>query len=191
MQHLNIGDAAAAAGVTPKMVRHYESLGLIPQAERTDAGYRLYGEREIAMLRFIRQARSVGFSMQQIEELMSLWRDPDRQSHDVKQVAKRQLEELAERQRELDQMRATLEQMVSKCRGDESAHCVILDHLASAATSQAAGGPIRARRALKEVRPGEKRVAQERRTRMDERKPAAAHVALSAWAHSFTSLSGA
>lgn len=190
MQHLNIGDAAAAAGVTPKMVRHYESLGLIPQAERTDAGYRLYGEREIAMLRFIRQARSVGFSMQQIEELMSLWRDPDRQSHDVKKVAQRQLEELAERQRELDQMRATLEQMVSKCRGDESAHCVILDQLASAAT-QAAAGIVRARRALKEVRPGEKRVATERGAQMNERKPAPAHVALSAWAHSFTGSSAA
>ena len=64
MPAMNIGDAAAAAGVTPKMIRHYESLGLMPQAQRTDAGYRLYGERELAMLRFIRQARSLGFAIQ-------------------------------------------------------------------------------------------------------------------------------
>ena len=183
MQHLNIGDAAAAAGVTPKMVRHYESLGLIPEAARTEAGYRLYGEREIAMLRFIRQARSLGFSMPQIEELMSLWRDPARQSHAVKQVAERHLHELAQRQRELDQMRATLEQMVARCRGDHGAQCVILDQLASLGSPQTVRA-IPTRGALKEVRPGEKRPwAQARKS--EDHKPASAVLALSAWAQTF------
>jgi Cu(I)-responsive transcriptional regulator len=185
MHYLNIGQAAAAAGVTPKMIRHYEALGLIPAAERTDAGYRLYGERDISMLRFIRQARSVGFSMQQIEELMSLWQDPARQSQDVKRVAQGQLEDLEERQRELDQMRATLEQMVARCRGDHSAHCVILDQLASApAAVQGASATIqtRPRRALKEVRPGEQRPARSRTVRQHKEMPVQGHVALSAWA---------
>lgn len=184
MQHLNISDAAAAAGVTPKMVRHYESLGLIPEAARTDAGYRLYGEREIGMLRFIRQARGVGFSMQQIGALMSLWRDPGRRSQDVKQVAQRQLQELAERQRDLDRMRDTLERMVAGCRGDHSAHCVILDRLAAPAEPPP-GGAVRPRRALKEVRPGEKRPAAGRRTQRQDRQPADGHTALAAWAHAF------
>ena len=138
------------------------------------------------MLRFIRQARSLGFSMQQIEELMRLWRDPGRQSQAVKQVAQRQLQELADRQRELDQMRATLEQMVSRCRGDQGAHCVILDQLASGGAVQAAGA-IRTRPALKVVRPGEKRPAAGRRAPHREHTPAAAHVALSAWARALTS----
>jgi Cu(I)-responsive transcriptional regulator len=180
MQLMNIGEAATAAGVTPKMIRHYESLGLIPAAERTDAGYRLYGEREISMLRFIRQARGLGFSIQQIEELMSLWGDPERQSQDVKEVARRQLQELEERQRELDQMRATLEQMVAQCRGDHSAHCVILDQLASAPPSPHTVVP-RPRRSLKEVRPGDRRQAIQRTVRQ-HKSAAEAHGALSAWA---------
>lgn len=190
MQQLNIGDAAAAAGVTPKMVRHYESLGLIPVVERTDAGYRLYGEREIGMLRFIRQARALGFSMQQIEALMSLWRDPDRQSQAVKQVAQRQLQELAQRQRELDQMRATLEQMVAGCRGDHSADCVILDQLASPGDPEAADA-LHTRRALKQVRPGEKRPATGRRLERQDHKPGSTHVALSAWTHAFATSAAA
>lgn len=184
MQPMNIGEAAAAAGVTPKMIRHYEALGLIPAPERTDAGYRLYGEREISMLRFIRQARGVGFPMQQIEALMSLWRDPGRQSQDVKRVAQQQLQELEERQRELDQMRTTLQQMVAKCPGDHSAHCVILDQLAAAATGpQPAAAVIqtRPRRTLKEVRPGEHRPAR-RAVPQQKAAPAPGHAALSAWA---------
>lgn len=186
MQHLNIGDAAAAAGVTPKMIRHYESLGLIPAVERTDAGYRLYSPREISMLRFIRQARGLGFSIQQIGELMSLWLDPERESQQVKQVAQRQLQELEERQRELDQMRATLEQMVAKCRGDHSAHCVILDELATAAPiAQDAPSLVRPKRELKQVRAGEKRAAVAPAARRRESAPAPGHTALAAWTHAF------
>ena len=116
MQSMNIGEAAAAAGVTPKMIRHYETLGLVPEPDRTEAGYRLYGEREVAMLRFIRQSRGLGFSTKQIESLLALWRDDGRESREVKQVAAQQLAELEERQREIDQMRSTLQQLVARPR---------------------------------------------------------------------------
>jgi Cu(I)-responsive transcriptional regulator len=179
MQLMNIGDAAAAAAVTPKMIRHYESLGLMPEAERTEAGYRLYGEREVAMLRFIRQSRGLGFSMQQIEALLSLWRDPSRHSRQVKQVAQKQLEELQERQRELDQMRSTLEDLVMQCRGDETAHCAILDNLARA-QAVPKGSPGRAKKSLKVARPGERRPARPRRERAHT-APQNPHAALVAW----------
>lgn len=183
MHMMNIGEAAAAAGVTPKMVRHYETLGLIPQAERTEAGYRLYGAREIAMLRFIRQSRGLGFSMEQIDALLSLWRDPARQSSDVKQVAVRQLAELEQRQRELDQMRASLEGLVAQCRGDHSAHCAILEKLADTPAAVTAG-PGR-RKALKEVRPGERRGPRALHpARAAVAAAAPAHMALSAWTRS-------
>jgi Cu(I)-responsive transcriptional regulator len=188
MQLMNIGQAAAAAGVTPKMIRHYETLGLIPEAERTEAGYRLYGVREIAMLRFIRQSRSLGFSMDQIASLMSLWGDPARHSSDVKRVAMLQLEELEQRQRELDQMRGTLEQLVSQCRGDHTARCAILENLADPpASAVVPASGARARKALKEVRPGERRIARARRpARAATAASVPAHAALSAWAFSFS-----
>ncbi|MEJ6022140.1 Cu(I)-responsive transcriptional regulator [Ramlibacter sp. PS4R-6] len=180
MQLLNIGDAAAAAGVTPKMIRHYEMLGLIPEPQRTDAGYRLYGEREVAMLQFIRQSRGLGFSMQQIESLLSLWRNPSRHSKEVKEVAQRQLEELQQRQRELDQMRGTLEKLVQECRGDDSAHCAILDRLSRPAKPCCNDGADRAKKALKAVRPGERRPAAAR-PRPDAAPAQNPHAALTAW----------
>jgi len=183
MQLLNIGEAAAAAGVTPKMIRHYESLGLIPEAPRTDAGYRLYGEREVAMLRFIRQSRSLGFSMQQIESLLSMWRNPSRQSREVKGVALQQLRDLEERQRELDQMRATLEDLVSQCPGDHSTHCAILDKLATPPAPLAGEGPARARKSLKEARAGERRTPRTPR-RVTSPPAPSPHAALTAWARS-------
>lgn len=186
MQRINIGDAAATVGITPKMIRHYESLGLIPEAERTEAGYRLYGEREIAMLRFIRQARSLGFSMEQIGALMSLWNDPDRHSSDVKQVALEQLAGLEQRQKELDLMRGTLQGLVARCRGDASAHCAILQTLADAPAPLPAG-PARFSKALKEVRPGERRPQRAPRpARAPAAAPVSAHAALSAWSRSFS-----
>ena len=185
MQLLNIGEAAAAAGVTPKMIRHYEALGLIPEPPRTDSGYRLYGEREVAMLRFIRQSRALGFSMQQIEALLSQWRNPSRQSREVKSLALSQLHELEARQRELDEMRQTLQALVNQCPGDHSARCAILERLAQApAPSQLAGdGAARARKALKEVRPGERRARRSAQPRVAA-APAVPHAALAAWARS-------
>jgi Cu(I)-responsive transcriptional regulator len=181
MPFLNIGQAAAAAGVTPKMVRHYESLGLIPEPDRTEAGYRLYGEQEVGMLRFIRQCRALGFSMQQIQELLQLWTDQGRESRDVKELARRQLAELEQRQRELDQMRSTLSELVARCAGDEGAHCAILERLAVATPTT--GIPTRAS-SLKQVPPGTRR----RRSESGQGSiagistPHPAH-ALMAWSH--------
>lgn len=127
---MNIGEAAAAAGVSAKMARHYESLGLLPQLARTQSGYRLYTEREVAILRFIRQARALGFSMKQIEALLDLWRNTRRQSRTVRALAQSHIEELDAKMREMAQMRATLMHLVSCCHGDDRPDCPILDELA-------------------------------------------------------------
>lgn len=180
MTLMNIGDAAQAAGVTPKMIRHYEALGLIPEAARTEAGYRLYGAREVAMLRFIRQSRSMGFSMKQIESLLALWRDARRQSRKVKDLALRQLAELEERRRELDQMNDTLSELVRHCAGDHDSRCAILDSLSDPEVlpPSPAAQPDRA---LKRVRAG---------TRRARPAPAAAeapaHLGLVAWSRGFS-----
>ena len=186
MQLMNIGDAAAAAGVTPKMIRHYEMLGLIPEPERTEAGYRLYGEREIAMLRFIRQSRVLGFSMQQIGELLALWRDPSRQSSQVKEVALSQLQELQERQRELDLMRSTLEHLLAQCRGDGTAHCAILDSLAHGTAPKARENSPRSKSALKVVRAGERVTVRPSRKCTANASAPSPHAALMAWSRGIT-----
>lgn len=178
MTHLNIGEAASAAGVTPKMIRHYESLGMIPDVQRTEAGYRLYSPREVAMLRFIRQSRALGFSVKQIDSLLALWRDERRASREVKQLARQQLAELEERQREIDEMRATLSHLVGLCKGDDDPHCAILDGLSASGAPVAA--PQRpAKKNLKQVR-ASSRVpdGQNRHAPVPE---AAAHAALAAW----------
>ena len=178
MTFMNIGQAATAAGVTPKMIRHYESLGLMPEASRTDAGYRLYGEREVALLRFIRQSRGLGFSMKQIEALVALWRNDQRQSREVKAVAQAQLAELDARQRELDEMRATLSHWVADCAGDGHAHCAILEQLAGGATPPAPAA--RPGRNLKQVHAGDK-VAPRPAKRPSAAAAAPAHAGLVAW----------
>lgn len=128
---MNIGDAAKAAGVSPKMIRHYEQTGLLPQAERSESGYRLYSEREISVLRFIRQSRRLGFSMLQIAELIGQWGDAHRSSRQVKTIAQRHLADLEEKLKEIAEMKAGLEQLVEACAGDDHAHCAILEKLAS------------------------------------------------------------
>jgi Cu(I)-responsive transcriptional regulator len=157
MLSMNIGDAAQAAGVTPKMIRHYESLGLIPGVQRTDAGYRMYSPREVAMLRFIRQSRAVGFSMQQIESLLALWRDEHRASREVKDLAQQQLADLQAKRSELDEMIGLLGKLIAHCRGDEDPNCAILDHLATEAVSAAQAKA--AAKTLKRVRAGTKKAA--------------------------------
>lgn len=127
---INIGDAAKAAGVSPKMIRHYEQIGLLPEAERSDAGYRLYGERELSVLRFIRQSRRLGFSMEQIAQLIGMWGDDSRSSREVKAVAQQHLQALDEKLNEIQEMKNGLERLVRACKGDDHAHCAILENLA-------------------------------------------------------------
>ncbi|AVR97956.1 Cu(I)-responsive transcriptional regulator [Pseudoduganella armeniaca] len=128
---MNIGQAATASGVSAKMIRYYESIGLLPAAARTDSGYRVYGERELHVLRFIRRARKLGFSLERIAELLSLWRDESRASAEVKRIALAHMTELDERIRELTEMRATLATLAACCHGDDRPDCPILQTLGS------------------------------------------------------------
>lgn len=127
---MNIGEAAQAAGVTAKMIRHYEGLGLIPEATRTHAGYRQYTERDVSVLRFIRQSRSMGFSIKQIEQLLGMWANSHRQSREVKDLARGHIAELDRKMAEMAQMKASLEHIAAGCRGDERSDCPILSQLA-------------------------------------------------------------
>jgi MerR family copper efflux transcriptional regulator len=131
MEMMNIGEAASASGVSAKMIRHYESIGLIPAATRTEAGYRLYGAREVHTLQFVRHARALGFSLAQIGELVGLWQDRARPSRQVKALAEAHIRELEQKAQELLAMKATLEQLVHCCHGDDRPDCPILDTLAN------------------------------------------------------------
>ncbi|MBL0141550.1 MAG: Cu(I)-responsive transcriptional regulator [Betaproteobacteria bacterium] len=128
----NIGEAAEASGVSAKMIRHYEEIGLVPKAGRTQAGYRIYREADVHMLRFIRRSRDLGFTMKEIAGLLGLWQDKRRASADVKRLAGKHLADLDARIAELKGMRRTLEQLVHCCHGDERPDCPILDDLAGA-----------------------------------------------------------
>jgi MerR family copper efflux transcriptional regulator len=131
MQPMNIGDAAAASGVSAKMIRHYEELGLIPKARRTTSGYRMYADADVHTLRFIRQARDLGFSTKQIDALLGLWRDRRRPSSKVRQLAQEHIEELDRKLADMHAMKATLEHLVHCCHGDDRPECPILETLSS------------------------------------------------------------
>lgn len=126
----NIGEASALTGVSAKMIRHYEAIGLIPQANRTFANYRLYSDADLHRLRFIRRARNLGFSIKQIETLLGLWSDPGRSSAEVRQLARTHIAELDARIREMQAMQRSLEALAHDCHGDERPECPILDDLA-------------------------------------------------------------
>jgi Cu(I)-responsive transcriptional regulator len=126
---LNIGEAAARSGVSAKMVRHYESLGLLPQVKRTDSGYRQYGEKEVHTLRFIRRARDLGFGMAEIAELLKLWQNRRRSSAAVKRIALEHVADLERRIAEMTAMKQTLQRLVSCCHGDDRPDCPILEDL--------------------------------------------------------------
>ena len=128
---LNIGEAAQASGVSAKMIRHYEGIGLIPKARRTVSDYRIYSGTDVHMLRFIRHARDLGFAMSQIAELLRLWRDQRRPSRDVKRLALGHIAALERKIGELQAMKATLEHLTAHCHGDERPECPILDELAA------------------------------------------------------------
>lgn len=127
---LNIGEAAVASGVSAKMIRHYEEIGLIPAAGRTASGYRLYGASDVHTLRFIRRARDLGFSMKEIETLLGLWKNRRRASSEVKRLAARHIDELDRRISEMREMRRTLANLAHHCHGDQRPDCPILDDLA-------------------------------------------------------------
>jgi MerR family copper efflux transcriptional regulator len=126
---MNIGDAAKQTDISAKMIRHYESIGLLPESMRTDAGYRIYRDKDLYVLRFIKRARNLGFSMEQIKELLSLWQDQGRASADVKVIAERHVAELQQRITELTEMRDTLSHLAACCHGDERPDCPILSGL--------------------------------------------------------------
>ena len=127
-----IGEAARRAGVSARMVRHYESLGLLPHVGRTDSGYRQYTEAEVHALRFIRRARDLGFAMDEIATLLGLWQDRSRASSQVKRIAQAHVDDLGARIAAMQAMQRTLQSLVQCCHGDQRPECPILDDLASA-----------------------------------------------------------
>lgn len=125
-----IGTAAARAGVSARMVRHYESLGLLTGVARTGSGYRQYTAADVHTLRFIRRARDLGFSMDEIATLLGLWQDKQRASSQVKQIAQQHITSLSERIAAMQAMQRTLQALVQCCHGDGRPDCPILDDLA-------------------------------------------------------------
>jgi len=127
---LNIGEAAKASGVSAKMIRHYESIGLLAPARRTDAGYRLYGAQDVRVLQFIQRSRALGFSLEQAGDLLALWQDKGRASADVRALARSHIDALDRKIAELESMKRTLEALAASCHGDARSDCPILDDLA-------------------------------------------------------------
>jgi MerR family copper efflux transcriptional regulator len=154
---MNIGQAAAASGVTAKMIRHYEDLKLLRPATRTAAGYRVYDDKEVHTLRFIRRARDLGFSIKEIEALLALWQNHHRASGDVRRLAGQHLAALDRKIHELQAMRRTLQQLIDGCHGDQRPDCPILEDLSGATSNvdrrrQGSGESAGARRAEAEPR---------------------------------------
>jgi Cu(I)-responsive transcriptional regulator len=126
---MNIGQAAKQSGISAKMIRYYESIGLIGPAVRTDSGYRVYSDQDLHTLRFVRRARDLGFSVEQMNELLALWKDRSRASADVKRIALEHVEELERKAEALREMAATLKHLAQHCHGDERPDCPILENL--------------------------------------------------------------
>ncbi|MEX1197179.1 MAG: Cu(I)-responsive transcriptional regulator [Pseudohongiellaceae bacterium] len=126
---MNIGTAARQSGLSAKMIRHYERTGLLRPVARTEGGYRQFSQRDIEVLRFIRRARLLGFSIPQIDRLIHLWQDPQRESRQVRSVARGHLDDVEHKLAELQQMKRTLQQLIDACHGDEAPDCAILDQL--------------------------------------------------------------
>jgi MerR family transcriptional regulator, copper efflux regulator len=127
---MNIGEAAAASGVSAKMIRHYEAIGLIGKATRTMSGYRVYSDHDVHTLSFIRRARDLGFSVPQIRDLLALWRDQGRASADVKRIALEHVEALRAKMREIEAITGTLMHLAETCHGDDRPDCPIIRGLA-------------------------------------------------------------
>ena len=129
---MNIGQASKRSGVTQRMIRHYEGIGLIAKAARRDSGYRDYDDRDVHTLRFIGRARDLGFPIEEIRTLLTLWQDRGRSSADVKRLALARATELKRKAQELDSMRRSLERLAADCHGDARPDCPILEDLAGA-----------------------------------------------------------
>ena len=128
---MDIGAAAEQSGVSAKMIRHYESIGLLPKAARTQANYRVYRPSDVHTLRFIKRARTLGFSMEDIRQLLGLWQNRSRSSAAVKSISRKHVQELKERIAQMQSMVDTLEHLAKHCHGDHRPECPILDDLAA------------------------------------------------------------
>ncbi|MFC0225494.1 Cu(I)-responsive transcriptional regulator [Serratia aquatilis] len=137
----NIGQAAKFSGVSAKMIRYYEQIGLIPKVIRSDAGYRSYSASDMHSLRFIRRARDLGFSVEQISKLLVLWYDSDRTNADVKEIALSHVVVLKAKIAELQAMTQTLEHLAAHCHGDDGQDCPILADLATQTSTQQPSSP--------------------------------------------------
>jgi Cu(I)-responsive transcriptional regulator len=126
---MNIGEAANISGVNSKMIRHYESIGIIPKASRSDAGYRVYSEADINVLAFVKRSRGLGFSMKEIKKLVGLWRNRSRASSEVKALAVTHIKEMESKIEELQAMVKTLKHLAKSCHGDNRPDCPIIDGL--------------------------------------------------------------
>jgi MerR family copper efflux transcriptional regulator len=129
-REMTIGQAAKSSAVSAKMIRHYESIGLLPKAHRTQSGYRVYDENDVHTLRFIQRARSLGFPLETIRTLLALWRNRRRSSAQVKDLAERHVADLERKISEMQSMVRTLKHLAHNCHGDERPECPILDDLA-------------------------------------------------------------
>lgn len=127
---MHIGQASKQSGVSQRMIRHYEIIGLIPKAARRDSGYRDYDDKDVHTLRFIRRARDLGFPIEEIGQLLALWQDRRRASADVKALATARVEELKRKELEIREMRRSLEELARHCHGDERPDCPILEDMA-------------------------------------------------------------
>jgi len=132
---VNIGQASKASGVSQRMIRHYEKIGLVPAAPRRDSGYRDYSDADVHRFRFIANARDLGFPIEEIGELLSLWSDRDRSSAEVKALAIARAEELGDKARKLEAMRVALLDLAGRCNGDDRPGCPIIDRLADRGVS--------------------------------------------------------
>lgn len=128
---MNIGEAAKISGVNAKLIRHYESIGIIPKASRSEAGYRTYTEADVHILSFVKRSRGLGFSMKEIKKLVSLWRNKVRASSEVKALALKHVDEMEQKILELQEMVKTLRHLARNCHGDGRPDCPILNDLAS------------------------------------------------------------
>ncbi len=141
---MNIGQASSHSGVSAKMIRYYESIGLMPEAGRSQAGYRVYSARDVHLLRFVRRSRDLGFALDDIRMLLGLWQDDERPSAAVKDIALKHIDELTRKIAELQAMKRSLQHLAEACHGDDRPDCPILDDLGGMEGGQEKGGEAEA-----------------------------------------------